>query len=54
VYLRLTDGKDFFNYEDFKRVMEHNPNTFNWFSKPEKAMLKRVKEYGKKTRKRVH
>jgi Ca2+-binding EF-hand superfamily protein len=53
VFERLADRKPFFNYHDFKRVMERNPNTFNWFSKPEKAMFQRVKEYGRQTRKKL-
>jgi hypothetical protein len=40
--MQFADGKDYFDFPDFKAQMTMNPDLLAWFSKPEEAMNKRL------------
>lgn len=44
IFKTLSQGKPYFEFEDFVREMKSNPDMLFWFSKPEKAMNKRLNE----------
>ena len=42
LFQKFSNGKEFFDFEDFKAQMALNPDMLAWFSKPEEAMNKRL------------
>lgn len=42
IFQKFCNNKNHFNFEDYKKQMELNPDMLAWFSKPEEAMNKRL------------
>ena len=45
IFNNMAYGKSHFDQEDFMRYMKQNPDSLQWFSKPEKALKSRINEY---------
>ena len=45
IFNNMAYGKSHFDQQDFMRYMKQNPDSLQWFSKPEKALKSRINEY---------